>query len=307
MNKVFAGFKKTPPPPPPPKPAAQTATTQTATATTPAKPPAKPPAAAAPKPAATPVSAAATNTTSTVTNAQSALGGAPGAAGAGGGAPCKPANKELAGIGGTPVPIAAPPTFTSMPDGDYMLGYVAPGGKQPTYAKVKQVQNPTAASATYPRDGVYSDGKMYYMVSDGKLILAPMASEASGAGGAGGRPAGGEGEAKAVAPVAAAPAPVPAPAPAPAPTAAGPASGLVADVTGSDMIVNIGTSAGVKVGSTLDVVRPRSIKDPATGKELKSVDTKLGTMTVTSADATSATGKYTGTATKVGDTVRVPQ
>ena len=155
-----------------------------------------------------------------------------------------------------------------MPDGDYMLGYVAPGGKQPTYAKVKQVQNPTQASAAYPRDGVYSDGKMYYMVSDGKLILAPMAS-AGGASEGKGAPSGAE--AKAVAPVAAAPAPAPA-----APAAAGPASGLVADVTGSDMIVNIGTSTGVRVGSTLDVVRPRVIKDPATGKDLKSVDTKLG-------------------------------
>jgi hypothetical protein len=188
-----------------------------------------------------------------------------------------------------------------MPDGDYMLGYVAPGGKQPTYAKVKQVQNPAQATPTYPRDGVYSDGKMYYMVSDGKLILAPMAS--GGGGGAGGAGSGG-GEAKAVAP-AAAPAPA-AVAPAAAAPVAGPASGLVADITGSDMIVNIGTSTGLKVGSTLDVVRPRVIKDPATGKELKTVDTRLGTLVVTSADATSASGKYTGTATKVGDTVRVP-
>jgi hypothetical protein len=167
-----------------------------------------------------------------------------------------------------------------MPDGDTMLGYTAAGATAQSYAKVKLVQAATPASADNPHDGIYTDGKAFYTVSGGKLSVTPIGGAAAAEPAAGG--AGGAAPAKG-------------------------ASGLVADVSGGEITVNMGTSAGVKVGSTLDVVRPRVIKDPATGKDLKTVDTKLGSMTVTSADETSATGKYTGTATKVGDTVRAPQ
>lgn len=50
------------------------------------------------------------------------------------------------------------------------------------------------------------------------------------------------------------------------------------------------------------------IKDPTTHKDLKTVDTSLGSLTITSADAMTATGMYTGTVpTKVGDTVKTPE
>jgi curli biogenesis system outer membrane secretion channel CsgG len=86
-------------------------------------------------------------------------------------------------------------------------------------------------------------------------------------------------------------------------------SGLVADATGNTLIMNVGTKAGVKVGDSLDVMRPgKQIRDPATGKVLKTIQTKLGVVTITEADETSATGTYSGTTPpKVGDVVQTPQ
>ena len=80
-------------------------------------------------------------------------------------------------------------------------------------------------------------------------------------------------------------------------------NGLVADVSGNTIILNVGSKAGVKVGDTLDISRPtRTIKDPATGKVLKTVTSKMGTATVTEVDAESATATYNGSApAKVGD------
>jgi hypothetical protein len=288
ITKAFNSWKT-------PKPAAKPATT-TAAATTPAKPgaaatPPKPAAAAAPTPAAL------------ASAVPAAAGSAGGAGGSGGGsAPCAPAKKELASGGpgagpgggpgegkpGTPTPnpapgppivIDAPPTFTAMPDGDVMLGYVAPGAAATTYAKVKMLPAATPPPATSPHDGTYTDGKMFYTVGGGKMFLTPVAGATAGAPGA--------------TAVAAKPAPV---------------SGLVADVSGTTLIINIGTNSGVKVGTTLDVVRPRVIKDPTTHKDLKTVDTNLGSLTITSADATTATGSFKGTTpTKVGDTVKTPE
>jgi curli biogenesis system outer membrane secretion channel CsgG len=96
-------------------------------------------------------------------------------------------------------------------------------------------------------------------------------------------------------PVAAAPAPVP-------------VSGLVADASSNDIIINVGTSSGVKVGDKLSVTRvSRVIKDPATGKPLRSIETVLGQITITSVDAGSAVGTFAGTGpVKVGDTVKTP-
>ena len=85
-------------------------------------------------------------------------------------------------------------------------------------------------------------------------------------------------------------------------------SGLVADVSGNTLIVNVGSRAGVKVGDVLGVFRQgKQIKDPATGKVLKTVVTKLGDVTITEIDDTSSTGTYTGQAPKVGDAVRNSQ
>lgn len=86
-------------------------------------------------------------------------------------------------------------------------------------------------------------------------------------------------------------------------------SGVIADVTGSTVILNIGTKAGVKVGDTLDVSRPlRTVKDPTTGKVIKTIAEKVGTATVTEADDSSATAKFAGSGpAKVGDAVKGSQ
>ncbi len=90
------------------------------------------------------------------------------------------------------------------------------------------------------------------------------------------------------------------------PTVVAQISGLVADAApDGTLIVNVGSKNGVKVGDILAVSRKgREIHDPATGKVLRSLDQKIGSMTVTQVDADSATGKFTGTgAPKVSDTV----
>jgi curli biogenesis system outer membrane secretion channel CsgG len=83
-------------------------------------------------------------------------------------------------------------------------------------------------------------------------------------------------------------------------------SALVADVSGSELIINVGTSGGVKVGAEYAVLRPgREIKDPATGNVLRRTTTPLGTIKITSAVETSATGTMIGNSAQVGDCVGV--
>jgi len=85
-------------------------------------------------------------------------------------------------------------------------------------------------------------------------------------------------------------------------------SGLVADVSGNTLILNVGSKTGVKVGDHLGVFRQgRQIKDPATGKVLKTIETKLGDLTITEVEDTSSTGTYTGEPPKVGDATRNSQ
>jgi curli biogenesis system outer membrane secretion channel CsgG len=85
-------------------------------------------------------------------------------------------------------------------------------------------------------------------------------------------------------------------------------SGLVADVSGNTLILNVGRNAGVQVGDTLDISRAvRTVKDPATGKVIKTVTDKVGTATVTDVDASSSTATFTGSGTaKVGDVAKTP-
>ncbi len=82
--------------------------------------------------------------------------------------------------------------------------------------------------------------------------------------------------------------------------------GLVADASGNTLILNVGTKGGVKVGDRLAVTRKvREIKDPATGKVLRSVEDKLGEVVITEADEGSSVGNYTGSSpAKVGDAVK---
>lgn len=82
--------------------------------------------------------------------------------------------------------------------------------------------------------------------------------------------------------------------------------GLVADATGGTLVLNVGSRGGVKTGDRLEVRRKvRDIKDPATGKILRSIDNKVGDVTITEVDATSSVGVFTGSSpAKVGDVVK---
>ncbi len=82
--------------------------------------------------------------------------------------------------------------------------------------------------------------------------------------------------------------------------------GLIADVSGTTLIMNVGTRAGVKVGQNLQVVQGgREIRDPATGKVLRRIGTLIGTVAITEADEQSSVGHYNGTVKpKVGDQVK---
>ncbi len=85
--------------------------------------------------------------------------------------------------------------------------------------------------------------------------------------------------------------------------------GLVADATGNTLILNVGSRAGVKVGDHLEVRRKvRDVKDPATGRVIRSIEDKVGDVVVTEVEDLSSVGTYTGSsAAKVGDKVRNAQ
>lgn len=79
---------------------------------------------------------------------------------------------------------------------------------------------------------------------------------------------------------------------------------LVADVSGSELVINVGTAGGVKVGAEYAVLRPgREIKDPATGNVLRRTTTPVGRIKITSALDASAMGMMTGDSAHVGDCV----
>jgi curli biogenesis system outer membrane secretion channel CsgG len=83
-------------------------------------------------------------------------------------------------------------------------------------------------------------------------------------------------------------------------------NGVVADATGNTLIINVGSKVGLKVGEKLMVSRvSRVIKDPVTGKPLRSVAEPVGELQITSVDEDSAVGTFTGAGQpKVGDTVK---
>lgn len=85
-------------------------------------------------------------------------------------------------------------------------------------------------------------------------------------------------------------------------------SGLVADVSGNTLILNVGASAGVRVGDRLAITRgDRVIKDPATGKVIRRIEDPIGQVTITQVDADSSTATFAGAGTpKVGDTAKTP-
>jgi curli biogenesis system outer membrane secretion channel CsgG len=83
-------------------------------------------------------------------------------------------------------------------------------------------------------------------------------------------------------------------------------NGLVADVSGNTLILNVGKKAGVKVGDKLTISRQvRVVKDPTTGKVIKSVEDTIGDATVTEVDDDSSTATFSGAgAPKVGDVAK---
>lgn len=86
-------------------------------------------------------------------------------------------------------------------------------------------------------------------------------------------------------------------------------SGIVADVSGNTLIINVGSKTGLRVGDKLEISRPlRQIKDPTTGKVIKTVSSKVGDGTITEIDAESATLSFNGSGpAKVGDVAKTPE
>ena len=61
--------------------------------------------------------------------------------------------------------------------------------------------------------------------------------------------------------------------------------GLIAAVDGGQIILNVGSKAGVKVGDQLNVERvSKEIKDPSTGKVIRRMATSVGVIKVTDVD-----------------------
>jgi curli biogenesis system outer membrane secretion channel CsgG len=85
--------------------------------------------------------------------------------------------------------------------------------------------------------------------------------------------------------------------------------GMVAEVVGSTVVLNVGTKAGVKVGDKLSVRRvTREVKDPATGQVIRVLTEKVGEVVITEADEISAVGNYSGSApAKIKDKVTSEQ
>jgi curli biogenesis system outer membrane secretion channel CsgG len=82
--------------------------------------------------------------------------------------------------------------------------------------------------------------------------------------------------------------------------------GLVAAVDSGQIILNVGTKAGVKVGDQLNVERvTREIKDPATGKVIHRMTASVGVVRVTDVDdLSSVCSAVSGSGFKVGDMVK---
>lgn len=82
--------------------------------------------------------------------------------------------------------------------------------------------------------------------------------------------------------------------------------GKIADVTGDQVIINVGKVNGLNTGDSLQVDRPyKTIKDPETGKVLKELTATVGVITIKSVENDNATcAVVRGSGIKVGDTVR---
>ena len=84
-------------------------------------------------------------------------------------------------------------------------------------------------------------------------------------------------------------------------------SGLVADAAADGtLILNIGSTAGVKVGDRLSVKRlGRKVADPVTGKTLRQLEDTIGVVTITEVEPQSAVGTFSGSGKpQMGDPVK---
>lgn len=84
-------------------------------------------------------------------------------------------------------------------------------------------------------------------------------------------------------------------------------SGLVADVSGNTLIVNVGRRSGVQVGDSIEISRPgRTILDPQTKKVLRVMVDRIATAKVIEVDDASATATVSGPGSvQVGDQVKL--
>jgi curli biogenesis system outer membrane secretion channel CsgG len=83
-------------------------------------------------------------------------------------------------------------------------------------------------------------------------------------------------------------------------------AGLVAAVEGGQIVLNVGSKAGLKVGDQLSVERvTKEIKDPATGKVIRRLASPIGVVKVTDVDDGSAVCEaVVGKGFQVGDAVK---
>jgi len=85
--------------------------------------------------------------------------------------------------------------------------------------------------------------------------------------------------------------------------------GIVAAVDGGQIILNLGSDAGVKVGDQFEVIRvTKEIKDPTTGEVIRRLTTTVGFIRATDVDAKSSVCvPVSGSGFQEGDHVRSPQ
>ncbi len=82
--------------------------------------------------------------------------------------------------------------------------------------------------------------------------------------------------------------------------------GLVADVEGNVLVLNVGRNQGLNVGDVVAIERViKEVKDPATGEVLRVITQAIGTAKITSVDDRSAMAEFAGVGQpQVGDAVK---
>jgi curli biogenesis system outer membrane secretion channel CsgG len=82
--------------------------------------------------------------------------------------------------------------------------------------------------------------------------------------------------------------------------------GIIAGISGSQIVLNIGSRAGIKVGDQFNVLRVTSeIKDPTTGQVIRRLTNTVGVIKATDVDEVSAVcAPVSGTDFKTGDRIK---